>query len=499
MEREQWGSRLGFILAAVGSAIGLGNIWRFPYIVYENGGGAFLIPYLFAMLTAGIPFMILEFALGHKFRGSAPRTLASINSKLQMLGWVQVFIAFTIAVYYAVIVAWAFSYLGFSFNLSWGDAPQTFFFEKYLNFAGSPTDLGSVQFKILIPLAIAWSITFITTFTGIKFGIEAANKILMPLLFLLVIIFIIKVLTLDGAIDGINYLFTPDFSKILDPKVWTAAYGQIFFTLSVGFAIMITYSSYLPQKTDISNNAFMTVFINCGFSMLAGLMIFGVLGYMAQASGKPITEVVSSGVGLAFITLPAAINEMPAPQFFGVAFFLTLVFAGISSHISISEACISAFMDKTGWQRKAVSTLYCGLGFILSINFTTNGGLALLDVIDHFVNNIGILTTCLIELLFLGWFFNLESIREYVNKISDFAIGTWWSICIRFVTIAILAISIITNVITIVTKGYGGYSTLSINIFGWGICISIIVLALILTNVTCPKGYIPTGENRKNI
>ena len=158
--RETWGSRAGFVLAAVGSAIGLGNIWRFPYIAFKNGGGAFLIPYIFALLTAGIPFMILEFGLGHKFRGSAPKTFASISKKWEWLGWLQIGITFVIGIYYVAVIGWAISYTFFSLTQAWGNAPKDFFFNQYLHLSSSPLELGSIQTGILITTLMAWIITW---------------------------------------------------------------------------------------------------------------------------------------------------------------------------------------------------------------------------------------------------------------------------------------------------------------------------------------------------
>lgn len=210
-----------------------------------------------------------EFSLGHKLRGAAPRAFSKLGTKFEWLGWFQVSIAAIIAVYYVAIIGWAISYLGMAFTQSWGSDTNAFFFSEYLKLGeNSPSQLGSLQFHIAIPMTIAWAITFAAIFTGVKGGIERASKIMMPLLFLMVLGFISRVVFLPGAMDGLNYLFQPDFSKILDAKVWSAAYGQIFFTLSVGFAIMIAYSSYLPKKSDINNNAFMTVLINCGFSIM---------------------------------------------------------------------------------------------------------------------------------------------------------------------------------------------------------------------------------------
>jgi NSS family neurotransmitter:Na+ symporter len=489
MQREQWNSRVGFILAAVGSAIGLGNIWRFPYMAYENGGGAFFIPYLIAMISAGIPFMIMEFSLGHKLRGAAPTIFAKLGEnyglRLEWLGWFQVFIAAVIAVYYVAVIGWAISFLGFSFEQSWGTDTNAFFFSEYLKIGDhSPTSLGNFQLHIAIPMTLAWSITFLAIFTGVKGGIERASKIMMPLLFIMVLILIGRIVFLPGALEGLNYLFQPDFSRILDAKVWSAAYGQIFFTLSVGFSIMLAYSSYLPEKSDINNNAFMTVLINCGFSILAGILIFAILGYMAQEQAKPITEVVSSGVGLAFVTIPAAINLLPAPYIFGPLFFFALVVAGLSSHISIIEGVTSAIMDKLCMPRKKAAVIVCGSGFIISMAFATNGGLLLLDLVDYFINNVALLGSCFIELIILAWLFKIADIREYANKISDFSIGRWMDICLRFISPAMLAIILVKNLFNTVNNGYGDYPITDQLLLGWGLIAMMLFVSLLINLAT---------------
>ncbi len=481
MKREQWGSRAGFILAAVGSAIGLGNIWRFPYMAYENGGGAFFIPYLFAMITAGIPFMILEFSMGQKYRGSAPKTLAKIHSKFEWLGWFQVGVAAVIAVYYVAVIGWSISYFGLSFSQGWGADTNAFFFSEYLKLGdNSPTNLGSIQWKIALSMVIAWGVTYVAIASGVKSGIERASKIMMPILFLMVLFLIGRMVFLPGALNGVNYMFEPDFSKIWDVKVWAAAYGQIFFTLSIGFAIMLAYSSYLPEKSDITNNAFMTVLINCGFSILAGIMIFSVLGYMAQEQGKPLTEVVSAGVGLAFVTLPAAINLLPAPYILGPLFFFALVVAGLSSHISIMEAVTSAIIDKLNWTRKKAANVVIGTGFVVSMAFATNGGLLLLDLVDHFANNVGIMVGGLVEIVLMAWLLNrVAEVRGYVNERSDFSIGQWFEICLRFVTPIMLTVILATKLYALLTDGYGGYDLT----LGWALIAALFIFGLLINAV----------------
>lgn len=326
-------------------------------------------------------------------------------------------------------------------------------------------------------MLIAWGITYAAIVGGVKSGIERASKIMMPILFIMVLLLIGRMIFLPGALDGVNYMFEPDFSKIWDVKVWAAAYGQIFFTLSIGFAIMLAYSSYLPEKSDITNNAFMTVLINCGFSILAGIMIFSVLGYMAQEQGKPITEVVSAGVGLAFVTIPAAINLLPAPYILGPLFFLALVVAGLSSHISIMEAVTSALIDKLNWSRKKAATIVIGSGLVVSMAFATNGGLLLLDLVDHFANNVGIMAGGLVEIILMAWLLNkVADVREYVNKISDFTIGTWFDVCLKFITPAVLAVILATKLMTLFTEGYGGYDLT----LGWAIIAALFVMGFVI-------------------
>ncbi|MGE4518650.1 MAG: sodium-dependent transporter [Desulfobacteraceae bacterium] len=482
--RENWGTRTGFVLAAVGSAIGLGNIWRFPYMVYDNGGGAFLIPYFFALITAGIPIIIMEFGLGHKYKGAAPKTFSSITSKWEWLGWWQVLVSFVISVYYVVVIGWGVNYLKFSFTQSWGENTKGFFFGDFLKLSDSALNLGGIVWPVFIATALVWAVTWFVLFSGVKKGIEVANKIFMPVLFVLILLLMFRAVTLDGALTGLNYLFKPDFSKIFEPKVWVDAYGQIFFTLSICFAIMITYSSYLPEDSDINNNGMMTAFINCGFSMLAGIMVFGVLGYMAAKEGVGIQDVAGAGVGLAFVTIPKAINLLPAPWFFGPLFFLCIVFAGLSSMISISEACCSAVMDKFSVTRKTAVTGYVFIGFLVSIVFMTEGGLYVLDITDHFINNFGIVFAGIVEVLFIGWLFRLEAVREHVNAISDFAVGKWWNFCLMAVTPIVLGYMGIRNLMSDLAKPYEGYPFEALLMYGWAVVIGVFVFGVIIHSIT---------------
>src|SRR5699024_2822104 len=252
---------------------------------YGNGGGAFFVPYLLALLTAGIPILIMEFTMGHKYRGSAPLTYRRINKKTEFVGWWGVMVAFVISTYYSVIVAWAMSYAVFSFNLSWGEDTEAFLITDYLNRTVDPGQAGSFVPSVLIPLILVWIIVLFILFRGVTKGIEMASRRFIPTLIVIFLIIVIRAVTLPGAIDGLEAFVKPGFSCIADADVWVAAYGQIFFSMSIAFAIMITYSSYLPRKTDITNNAFIVGFGNSSFELLAGIGVFGMLGYMASQSG----------------------------------------------------------------------------------------------------------------------------------------------------------------------------------------------------------------------
>ncbi|MDY0405228.1 sodium-dependent transporter [Virgibacillus sp. 179-BFC.A HS] len=493
--RSQWGTRAGFILAAVGSAIGLGNIWRFPSVAYENGGGAFFIPYLFALLTAGIPILIMEFTMGHKYRGSAPLTFSRLNKKTEFVGWWGVLVAFVISTYYSVIIAWAISYSIFSFKLSWGSSTDTFLTGDYLHVA-DPGQIGGLVPGVLIQLIIVWLATLGILFRGVKKGIEVANRIMIPTLVVVFLIIVIRAITLPGALEGLDAFFKPDFSKIASPDVWVAAYGQIFFSLSIAFAIMITYSSYLPKKSDITNNAFITGFGNSGFELLAGIGVFSVLGFMAVQQGVSVDEVVSGGVGLAFIVFPAIINEFPAfNELFGFLFFASLVLAGMTSLISICETYIAGLVDKFKISRAKAVMFGGGLAAIISFMFATRGGLNFLDVTDYFINQFGVAVLGLVEVVVVAWLFRkLKEYQKHANDVSDIRLGSWWTISLGVITPIVLGYMIyglfkqnLTKAFSTDNGNYEGYPD-SLIYVGWAIAALALVLGIVLSLIKWRKG-----------
>ncbi|MEC5424957.1 sodium-dependent transporter [Virgibacillus sp. C22-A2] len=488
--RSQWGTRAGFIMAAVGSAVGLGNIWRFPAVAFENGGGAFFVPYLFALLTAGIPILIMEFTMGHKYRGSAPLTFKRMHKKTEWIGWWAVLVAFVISTYYSVIIAWAMSYSLFSFNLNWGSDTEGFLFNDYLNLTVDPGQTGSLVPGVLIPLIIVWVVVLGILVKGVKRGIEIANRIFIPTLLVIFLIIVIRALTLPGALQGLEAFFAPDFSKILSPDVWIAAYGQIFFSLSIAFAIMITYSSYLPKKTDITNNAFIVGFGNSSFELLAGIGVFSILGFMAAQSGVAVDEVVAGGVGLAFVVFPAIINEFPALNgLFGFLFFASLVLAGLTSLMSITETYVAGLVDKFKISRAKAVLFGGGTAAVISLLFATQGGLFFLDAADYFINQFGVAFLGLVEVILIAWFLRkLKEFQTHANEVSDIRLGSWWTISLGIITPVVLGYMMfglfkqnLLREFATDTGNYEGYSNTFIMFGGWAVAAAALIIGVLLS------------------
>ncbi|QGH34216.1 sodium-dependent transporter [Gracilibacillus salitolerans] len=479
--RSQWGTRLGFLLAAIGSAVGLGNIWRFPATAFENGGGAFFVPYLFALLTAGIPLLIMEYTIGHKYRSSSPRSFSKISKGMEWIGWWQVLISFVISTYYPIIIAWSVMYAYFSLGTQWGDDPTGFFAGDFLNLA-DPGTFGSVVPAVMIPLLGVWVVVLFFLGRGVKKGIELANRIFIPTLFIVFIIIVIRAVTLPGALEGLDAFFKPNWSSITDGSVWVAAYGQIFFSLSIAFAIMITYSSYLPKKSDITNNAFITGFANSSFELLAGIGVFAVLGFMAVQSNTEVSEVVAGGVGLAFMVFPEIISQMPASGFFGFLFFASLFLAGLSSMISISETYIAGLQEKFSISRGKAVLFGGGLALLVSLFYATQGGLNLLDTVDYFINNYGVALAGLFEVVAIAWFArSLKDLQNHADSVSDIKLGIWWRICLGIITPVVLGYMMLQNLKTEVSRPYEDYPFDFLFSFGWVVAIGAMLLGAVLT------------------
>jgi len=495
-QRSSWKSNLGFLLAAIGSAIGLGNVWRFSYMAHQHGGGAFLVPYLVALIVAGVPIMIIEYGLGHREKGSSPLSFVRIDRKFEWLGWLMPIIAmFGIMLYYSVVIGWCINYFFYSFSLAWGSDPQGFFFNQFLQLSDSASDIGGIRTPIAAATLFVWILCWFICYRDVRHGIEKASVIFMPILFLLTIVLVLWSLFLEGASDAIlNHYLHADWSKInlfsADPevqssagKVWAAAFGQIFFTLSLGFGIMITYASYLPQQTNIGKNAFITCFVNCLYSFVAGFAVFGIVGFMAQSQGVPFEEAIKGGPQLAFVVYPQAISLLPSMNvLFGVIFFLMLVIAGLTSGISLIEAFTCAITDKFDWPRGKVVTVVCVVGFWGSLIFTTRAGLYILDIADHFITNYGLVIGGLLECLIIGWILKASVLRKHISRLGT-VIPPLWDVLIKFVTPAILTYLLYLSFAGDLAENYEGYPTGQLLVYGVGLIFVCLAVALVLALV----------------
>ncbi len=499
--RERWGSRTGFLFAAIGSAIGLGNIWRFPAVAYENGGGAFLLPYLAALLTAGLPLLILEYTVGRKYRKSPPAAFKALGRPGQTIGWWQVAISFVIATYYAVILAWAVRYVGFSVGQDWGEDPEAFLFGDFLHTAETPGDVSEFVGGVFWPLLAIWVLVLVVLALGVRKGIEKANILFIPTLLVFFLILVVRALTLDGAAAGLDAFFTPDWSALGDGSVWVAAYGQIFFSLSIGFGIMVTYASYLGRRSDLSGSALVAGFANSSFEILAGIGVFATLGFLAAQSGVGVNEVATDGLGLAFVAFPAVISTMPAGGFFGVLFFLALAVAGFTSLISIVQVVVASVQDRTGIRRMpAVVGVTSLIGAVSLLLFSNDNGLYLLDAADHFINAYGIVLAGLAFVVFVAWWLRrLPVLQGNANDTSAVRLGWWWLVCLGVVTPLVLGWMVIDSLRIELDANYGGYTTDFLVKYGWSIALGALVVGILISLIPWRSDELPpTGPEGPN-
>ena len=466
-QRENWGSRAGFVLAAIGSAVGLGNLWGFPYKVHANGGGAFLIPYLIAMLLIGIPLLILEFSLGHMTQRAAPDAYRGINRRTEPIGWWGIGLGFVIITYYAVILAWCVSYLIACITgiFSGGELPwageglagvnkaKEFFSAHFLNEwtaadladGTRPWAFGGMKWQIVGSLALVWGLMYLCIFRGVRL----VGKVVLwtvPLPWIMLLILTIRGLTLPGSAEGLNFYLKPEWAMLAKPETWRWAFGQMFFSMSLAFGVMITYASFLHRKSDINNNAAIIGLADVGTSFMAGTAVFATLGAMAYATaqaGAPVSVegVVDGGPGLAFVAFPYALAQLPGSAWFGAVFFIALLTLGIDSAFSITESVLASIVDKTRWNRTATLVGMSLVGFGLGLVYCTRGGLNWLGSIDDFINSSwgGIALLGLLECVVVGWAYRISRLREHANERSDWNVGVWWDWIIRYVAPILLS------------------------------------------------------------
>ena len=395
---EQWSSRLGFVLASIGAAVGLGNVWRFSAVVGANGGGAYLVPYAVAFFCFALPLVVLELAAGREFRADVVTTFRAVHRRLDVVGWLVVGIVVVVVSYYLVITGWTLAFL-----VVWVGGFDT----TFAGYTGSPWPL--VTF--VVTTAIAAGVLSL----GVKEGIERLSTILVPLVFVILLGMAAYAVTLSGFSPAVDFLFAPDFSVLGDPLLWGAAFGQAFFSLSAGQGILLTYGSYLDESTGLLRNAGVIAVADFSVAMLAGLVIFPVVFTYGL---EP-----TLGTELAFTTLPQAFAAMPGGRLVGVAFFGLLFFAAITSAVSMLEVAIAATMRTgrvgRGRATAAVTAVVIALGLPSALSYSSIGlaveGIPFLDVLDETVGTLGLPVTALCIALAFAWGVPGERMRAAVG------------------------------------------------------------------------------------
>ena len=450
--RAQWSSRLGFILAAAGSAIGLGNIWKFPGRAYEGGGGIYLLIYLGMVIFFGIPLMLTELSIGRASQANVVGAFRKLgHRRWSWVGWVGVLGAFIITCYYSHVGGWVLRYVfGYA-----AEAPAIY--ADPLGYFYATLGLGADGATFFPWVAILFAALFLALnaviiIRGVESGIESFNKIGMPALFVILVILLVRSLTLPGAEEGLRYMLSFDVSKLSFDTVLSAL-GQAFYSLSIGMAILITYGSYLPKTENLPKNTVLICAMDTLVAFLAGFIIvpavFATLG----------ADHVGKGGGFAFVSLAGVFEKMPGGRLFGVLFYLLLLFAALTSCISLIEGIVAFLTEQFGWERKRTTIVTCAVMFLIGCLYTCTqaafplkgiwldavNGLSFppfCDAMEYFTDRLLIPICALGCCLFAGWVWKPESVITEVEQHGvGFGLKTVYTVLIKYIApLAILLI-----------------------------------------------------------
>lgn len=406
-EREQWGSKIGFILAAAGSAVGLGNIWRFPYITGQYGGAAFVVVYMALVIIIGSSVMLAEMAIGRKAQLNAVGSFQKLAGGLwPIVGWMGIVSGFTILSFYGVIGGWTIKYFFHSFTGLMAESAAGKAGDVFGAFVSNPTMV--IAYQAVFMITTVWVV-----YKGVGEGIEKYCKFLMPALFLILFVLIARSVTLEGAAKGLDFYLKPDFSKITGTTI-AAALGQAFFSLSLGMGCMITYGSYVDKQTTLPSSAVQVCVIDTMVAFLAGLVIFPAVFAFGVDAG--------AGPGLTFVTLPSVFAMMPGAMIWSALFFLLLYIAALTSAISLLEVVSAYFIDR-GWSRPKAAIIMGFLIFALGVPCATSlsgapkvYGKDFLDAMDFLSSNVLLPLGGVFISLFVGWFWTADARKEVTNE-----------------------------------------------------------------------------------
>jgi len=443
--RPSWSSKWAFILAAAASAVGLGNLWRFPYLAAKYGGGIFLLTYVLLVFTFGVSLLLLETALGRKTGQSAIGAFKQFGKKYAFIGVLTSIIPFIIVPYYCIIGGWVTKY-AVSYLVT---SPSTL-----ADGGGYFTNFITGNFESYFWMLVFMAIAFLIVALGVKGGIEKANLVMMPALIIMAIGIAIFTLTMPGALEGAAYYLTPDFSKF-SAELVIGALGQMFYSLSLAMGIMVTYGSYLDKKASLPQSVTRVGGFDLGVSFLAGLVIVPA-AFVAMGSGEAVAA--NSGPSLMFVTLPQVFNDMGGVvAVVGFVFFILVFFAALTSAISLTETCVSIIQDGAGWSRRrsfvtviaaivviglAVNAGYNGLSFIEPLG----PGSSLLDFFDFISNSVMMPIAALLTCIFVGWIIKPKTLVDEVKQSSSFKLARPWTYMIKYVAPLLVTIILVAYV-----------------------------------------------------
>ena len=441
-DKNKWGSNLAFILAMIGSAVGLGNIWRYPYVLYSNGGGAFYIPYLVAIITLAIPFLILEYGAGYNYQSSFTKAIVKLKPKFELYGWMLPVSIFILTIYYSTIIGWDGIYLFLSFFKGWGADPNTFLNVNLLQATNSLSGVFNFIPFVAIFILLGWFFIWFISHRNLDEGLGRVCKIFVPLLFVVMFIIVVASLTLPGANIGLAELFHPDWSLLGHFDIWMAAFGQVFFSLSLGMGAGFTYASYTEDNIDLISSGLYVIIANCAFENFTALGVFSILGYMSLQSGTPVSEIISQGTTLIFVAYPQVFNILGTlGLILGPLFFFTVYVAGITSMLSTFEVFSIAVQNKFALSRRKVTTILCLIGALASMVYATSAGGYILEIADIFINNIFVIVSVFVECILFAWVFKAEKLIDFMNSRSKtFKLGKWWLLHVKYIIPILLVI-----------------------------------------------------------
>ncbi|KAF7490813.1 Sodium- and chloride-dependent GABA transporter 1 [Sarcoptes scabiei] len=476
-ERGQWSGQLDFLMSCIGYAIGLGNVWRFPYLCYKNGGGAFLVPYLCCLILAGIPAFFLEASLG-QWLGIGGLGVWRICPVFKGVGYAAAVMAFWLNIYYIVVLAWALYYFSqaIDYDVPWkgcnnwwntdhcrseyelADEERRCYAERgfkdltckmnttmftspvkeywennVLQITSGMEDFGGIRWPLALTLMITWAACYFAIFKGVKW---TGKLVYFTSVFPYVCLFILLIrgITLDGAWEGIRYYLTPNLSKLTDAGVWNDAATQIFFSYGLGLGAWIALGSYNRYHNNVHRDALIISCVNSGTSMFAGFVVFSIIGFMAKAQNKPVEDVATSGSGLVFLAYPSATLKLPFSPLWSMLFFMMIVMLGLDSQFCTMEGFFTAIIDEWAYYLRPHKELFilavCTVSYSIGIIFVVKGGMYWFQLFDYYAaSGFALLFLIFFEVVAISWSYGVNRYYSNLNKMLKFNLPIWWKMC----------------------------------------------------------------------